>query len=48
VKGIGELAVVIDRVADGGGNPDAIKVRIKELPMEPGRLLAHIEAQLSQ
>jgi carbon-monoxide dehydrogenase large subunit len=47
-KGIGELAVVGIAPAVGNAIYDAIKVRIKELPMEPGRVLAHIEAQVSR
>jgi CO/xanthine dehydrogenase Mo-binding subunit len=47
-KGIGELAVVGIAPAIGNAIYDAIKVRIKELPMEPGRVLAHIEAQVSR
>ncbi len=48
-KGIGELALVGIAPAIGNAIYDAIKVRIKELPMEPGRVLTRIEEQaLSQ
>ena len=47
-RGIGELAVVGIAPAVGNAIYDAIKVRIKELPLEPSRVLAHIEAQLSR
>ncbi len=48
-KGIGEVGVVGIAPAIGNAIYDAIKVRIKELPMEPGRVLTRIEEQaLSQ
>jgi carbon-monoxide dehydrogenase large subunit len=47
-KGIGELAVVGIAPAVGNAIYDAIKVRIKELPLEPGRVLANIEEQVAK
>jgi xanthine dehydrogenase molybdenum-binding subunit len=44
-KGIGELAVVGIAPAVGNAICDAIGVRIKDLPMDPGRVLAAIESQ---
>lgn len=46
-KGIGELAVVGIAPAIGNAIYDITKVRIKELPLEPGRVLACIEEQAS-
>jgi len=43
-KGIGELAVVGIAPAIGNAIYDALKVRIKELPLFPERVLAAIES----
>ncbi len=47
-KGIGELAVVGIAPAIGNAIHDAVKVRIKELPLNPARVLANIEEQTAQ
>ncbi len=47
-KGIGELAVVGIAPAIGNAIYDAKKVRIKELPMYPGRVLTKIEEAASK
>ena len=47
-KGIGEVAVIGIAPAIGNAIYDAIKVRIKELPMEPGRVLARIEEEAAR
>lgn len=47
-KGIGELAVVGIAPAIANALHDAIQVRIKELPMHPGRVLAAIEARKAE
>ena len=47
-KGIGELAVVGVAPAIGNAIYDAKKVRIKELPLYPGRVLAKIEENVSK
>lgn len=47
-KGIGELAVVGIAPAVGNAIYDAIKVRIKELPMYPDRVLSAIEKRSPQ
>jgi CO/xanthine dehydrogenase Mo-binding subunit len=47
-KGIGELSVVGVAPAIGNAIYDALKVRIKELPMSPSRVLAAIEEKETQ
>jgi len=47
-KGIGELSVVGIAPAIGNAIYDAIKVRIKELPLNPSRVLAAIEEKQVQ
>ena len=47
-KGIGELAVVGVAPAIGNAIYDAMRVRIKELPLYPGRVLAKIEENASK
>jgi len=47
-KGIGELSVVGIAPAIGNAICDAIKVRIKELPLNPSRVLAAIEEKQVQ
>ena len=44
-KGIGELAVVGIAPAVGNAIYDALKVRIKDLPLFPERVLTAIEEQ---
>jgi len=44
-KGIGELAVVGIAPAVGNAIYDALKVRIKDLPLFPERVLDAIEAE---
>jgi carbon-monoxide dehydrogenase large subunit len=47
-KGIGELSVVGVAPAIGNAIYDALKVRIKELPLSPSRVLAAIEEKETQ